>query len=105
MLTISKNETVTEQPDTTTPEDKDNGVGALNNDEMLGIQTPEDDVECSSHGQTPIPLPNDDEEYSSTIETSVIPTSNNDETFNIPDYPDNSAPWGAYEFSEVIIED
>ncbi|MEE0856309.1 MAG: leucine-rich repeat protein [Ruminococcus sp.] len=112
ILTISVKENVTEQPDTTTPEDKDNGVGALNNDEMLGIQTPEDDEEYSLHGQPPIPLPNDDEEYSSTNETSVIPTSeddeessNNDETFDIPDYPDNSAPWGAYEFSEVIIED
>ena len=59
-----------------------------------GIPTPDDDEESSTYGQPPIPLPDDDEEPWNIYET-----------FGIPDYPDNSAPWKSYEFSEVVIED
>ena len=86
ILTISGKEIVADQPDTTTTTEVQGG------DE-------EPSTYNESSGQPPIPLPDD-----SGDEEVPYPTPINHENFSIPDYPDNSAPWGAYEFSEVIIE-
>ncbi len=50
--------------------------------------------ETVTNQQSGIPLPDDDGW-----------TSTNHESFVIPNYPNNSAPWVSYEFSEAIIEE
>ena len=78
MLTISGKKTVTNQPDTTAPEDQGGNEEPTTNNE--------------SSGQTPIPLPDfpDDDDEEPPI-------------FHIPDFSNNSAPWKNYEFTEAVI--
>ena len=77
VLTISGKKTVTNQPDTTAPEDQG------------GDEEPSTYNESS--GQPPIPLPDDpDDDEEPPI-------------FHIPDFSNNSAPWKNYEFTEAVI--